>query len=341
MTVLVIGLGSMGRRRVRLLKRYSAAIRIIGVDQNDQRCRQAQEEYGIVTYGEPAQAFCSEAVDCAFISASPLSHAGLIRTCLEHRLHVFTELNLVDTLYEENVRLAKDRGCVLFLSSTFLYRREMEYMAAEVHKQTQRVSYTYHTGQYLPDWHPWESYKNFFVGQKETNACRELMAIEFPWLAEVFGPITEVRAEAEKVSSLALDYPDRYLMLVEHENGNRGAVAVDVVSRKASRNLEVFGEEISLRWNGTPDSLYRYHWDTKSEEQIKLYDSVDKRSDYCESIIEDAYYSEIENFFGVIDGTQKPRYSFEKDKETLRLIDRIEGMGWDAKGTEGTEETNE
>ena len=33
-------------------------------------------------------------------------------------------------------------------------------------------------GQYLPDWHPWESYKSFFVSNKKTNGCRELFAIE-------------------------------------------------------------------------------------------------------------------------------------------------------------------
>ena len=39
---------------------------------------------------------------------------------------------------------------------------------------------------------------------------------------------------------------------------------------------------------------------------------------------ENAYVDELTNFFGVLNGTQKPRYSFEKDLATIQLIERIE-----------------
>jgi hypothetical protein len=42
------------------------------------------------------------------ISTSPLSHAAIINKALKASCHVFTELNLVDDMYEENIRLAID-----------------------------------------------------------------------------------------------------------------------------------------------------------------------------------------------------------------------------------------
>ena len=33
---------------------------------------------------------------------------------------------------------------------------------------------------------------------------------------------------------------------------------------------------------------------------------------------------ELVNFFAVLKGTEQPRYSFEKDLETIRLIEAIE-----------------
>ena len=33
------------------------------------------------------------------------------------------------------------------------------------------LTFTYQSGQYLPDWHPWESYKEFYVSKRETGAC--------------------------------------------------------------------------------------------------------------------------------------------------------------------------
>ena len=47
MKVLVIGLGSMGKRRIRLLKILNPHIDIIGVDKNIERTHVVQKEYGI------------------------------------------------------------------------------------------------------------------------------------------------------------------------------------------------------------------------------------------------------------------------------------------------------
>lgn len=322
---MVIGLGSMGQRRIRLVKKYDSSMRVIGVDSSDERCKNAENKYGIDTYPDLQEAVGKENIECAFISTSPLSHAELINQCLKHSIHVFTELNLVDTGYDENIKLANDEGKVLFLSSTFLYRKEIMYLQKKVKESNKGFNYMYHVGQYLPDWHPWENYKDFFVGQKKTNGCRELFAIELPWIVEVFGKIKSIKVTGGRISSLEIGFPDHYILLLEHENGNRGSVAVDVVSRKAVRNLEVYSEDMYLTWNGTPTGLSEYDYVQKKDIDIRLYDEVDKRSEYGATIIEDAYYSEVENFFQTIKRKEQPKYSFEKDKEILKTIDHIEG----------------
>lgn len=100
---------------------------------------------------------------------------------------VFTELNLVSDGYEEFTKDEYDNR--LFLSSTLLYRKDIQYIKDRVGEE--RVNYVYHVGQYLPDWHPWESYKDFFVGDKRTNGCREIMAIDLPWIESAFGKIVD------------------------------------------------------------------------------------------------------------------------------------------------------
>ena len=324
MTVMVIGLGSMGRRRIRLLQKYDLKMKITGIDSVKERCEKAQQEYGINVFSSVEEACRESDIECAFICTSPLSHAYLITICLEKNMHVFTELNLVSIMYDENIKLANEKDKVLFLSSTFLYRKEIMYMQEKVQAYGENVNYMYHAGQYLPDWHPWESYQSFFVGQKKTNGCREFMAIEFPWIIKVFGNIKTVKAAGSKMSTLEIDYPDNYILFLEHENGNKGVVTIDIVSRKAIRNLEVFGENIYFTWNGTPDGLLWYDCTEKKDKKMQLYETVDKRSDYAASIIEDAYYSEISNFFQVIKGNEKAKYSFMEDKSILKIIDYIE-----------------
>ena len=49
MKIIVIGLGSMGKRRIRLLKKIDFSIQIIGVDKSADRCNTAEKEFGITT----------------------------------------------------------------------------------------------------------------------------------------------------------------------------------------------------------------------------------------------------------------------------------------------------
>jgi predicted dehydrogenase len=186
------------------------------------------------------------------------------------------------------------------------------------------LNYTYHVGQYLPDWHPWEDYKSFFVNDKRSNGCRELFAIELPWLADVFGEIVEVDVLKSKMSSLSLDYNDNYIVLIQHATGYKGTLSVDVVSRKAVRNLEVFGEQLYLTWDGSPKGLYVYDYDKKQNRSVQLYQEIDQLDNYSSFVVENAYTNEIISFFKAVTAGKLPVYNFEKDKVILNIIDEIE-----------------
>ncbi|EJO5346067.1 Gfo/Idh/MocA family oxidoreductase [Clostridium botulinum] len=324
MRVVVIGLGSMGKRRIRLINKYDKKIQIFGVDNNKERRNMCEDEYGIDTFSTLDESIKKVDFDCAFVCTSPLSHSGIISQCLNYGLHVFTELNLVADGYEKNILLAKEKALTLFMSSTFLYREEIKKIR-ELAKQTDcRLNYTYHIGQYLPDWHPWENYKDFFVGNKRSNGCREIFAIELPWLVEVFGDIVNIDVIKSKMSNLNIDYNDNYLLLIQHKNGNKGTLAVDVISRKPVRNLEVFGEQLYLHWNGSPTGLYIYDFETKKDVNINLYKKIDQLTNYSSFVVENAYFTEVISFFEAVIKGNIPKYTFEKDKDILKIIDRIE-----------------
>lgn len=332
MQVIVVGLGSMGKRRIRLLQQIDSDIDIIGIDAKPERRQEAEEKFGIKTTVSIGEACSGNKPLGALVCTSPLSHAVIIEKCLNRDLNVFTEINLVSDRYSENMELAREKNLTLFLSSTFLYRDEIRYIQNEVEKAKSRLSYTYHVGQYLPDWHPWENYKDYFIGDARTSGCREIMAIDFPWLYKTFGDISSVKAVKSKKTDLKTTYSDSYLMLVEHKTGVQGTFVVDVVSRKAIRNFEVFGEDLYLTWDGSTDGLKKYDIDSKKEENINLYDSVDRQEGYAAFVVENAYRNELVAFMNAIRDIEKPVYGFEDDICILQMIDQIEKTGaWEAK----------
>ena len=324
MKALIVGLGSMGKRRIRLLKGIDPSIEIIGVDTWDERRAQV-EEMGHKTFASIAEA-AAEKPDVAFVCTAPLSHYAILKELLTYKINSFTELNLVKDGYEELMELAKANDTVLFLSSTMLYRGEINFILDEVKKYEKPVSYIYHIGQYLPDWHPWESYKNFFVGNKRTNGCREIFGIEMPWLIEAFGKVTDVYSVSNKVTDLDIDFDDRYFVTLTHESGARGVLSVDVVCPKAVRNLEVYGEGLHLFWEGNPKALWKFNKVTKEKEFINTYVTFEHDSRYSDNIVENAYVDEMQNFLNVVKGTETAKYSFEKDLYTISVMDKIEGI---------------
>lgn len=323
MKLLIVGLGSMGKRRARLARGMDASIQISGVDTTESRRTEA-EGLGITAYASIGEAVTADKFDAALVCTAPITHAGIISELLDAGLPVFTELNLVSDGYEENMKKAREKGLSLFLSSTMLYRGETQYIKRQVEAFAKPVNYIYHIGQYLPDWHPWENYKNFFVGDKRTGGVREIFGIDLPWLLDTFGPVKSLHVEKDKISQLEVDYPDSYFVTLRHENGMKGMLAVDVVSPKAVRNFECFGEGLHLFWEGNPRSLYTFDHDKGEKLPVNTYESFEHDSRYSDNIVENAYVDELANFFAVLKGAEQPRYSFEKDLETIRLIEAIE-----------------
>lgn len=324
MKIIIIGLGSMGKRRIRLISEHKN-VELFGIDSQESRCAEVKEKFGITCYNSIDDACKDQDIEAAIISTSPLSHASIIKECLEHDLHVFTEINLVQDGYDENIALAKSKGKVLFLSSTFLYRKETQTIIEKVHEAKCPLNYIYHVGQYLPDWHPWESYNNYFIGNPKTNGCREIMAIDLPWLVTAFGAIKDLKVMKNKISELNISYNDNYLIMLEHESGAKGVFAVDVVARKPYRHIDVYGEKLQLSWNGTADSLNEFDIENKKDVNISFDDASEHVEGYVAFITENPYREEINAYLKQIeDKNFTPAWDFEKDKAVLDIIDKIE-----------------
>lgn len=324
MRVLIIGYGSMGKRRIRLLQKLVKDTEICCVDSNPQRQEDIRQA-GLTCYADLGQAL-QDPFDFAFVCTSPGHHADIILALVRHGIHVFTELNLIDDGYDEIQKAAKDSGSVVFMSSTMLYNKQIEKIDQLVRQTKGPLTYIYHIGQYLPDWHPWESYKDFFIGKKETNGVREIYAIQLPWIIHTFGKIKSLSANKQRCTGLDIDFSDSILASFTHENGNIGVFAADTVSRKAVTSLEVIGENLHLFWNGHNDDLRIYDYEEARMVNLEVYDHVEHEEGYADNINENQYADEIQDFLNTVYQHTVPRYSLEEDKYTLSIINQIEGV---------------
>ena len=77
MELLVVGLGSMGKRRARLIRGVEPSAALAGVDFAPAR-REEARALGIEPYESIAAAVAARRFDAAFVCTAPLTHAGII-----------------------------------------------------------------------------------------------------------------------------------------------------------------------------------------------------------------------------------------------------------------------
>lgn len=324
MDILVIGYGSMGRRRIRLIKKIlkEKKVSFTCVDTNPDRLIQIEKD-GNRAYSNIDDALVNR-YDIAFICTSPGYHAEILLKVINSGIDVFTELNLVADRYDEIIANAKQKKVKVFMSNTLFYDKEISAIKDYFSENNSKMTYIYHVGQYLPDWHPWESYRDFFIGHKRTNGCREILAIQLPWMVDLFGDIKKISVIRKKNTSLEIDYEDTYIINIEHLNGNSGVFVCDVLARKAVNYLEIMTEEKHLFWNGTPESLSVYNTNKKQMEVLQTYNNFEHIEGYADIISENQYEDEIKAFFEYVYDNKKPKYTLEQDRKILEIINEIE-----------------
>jgi predicted dehydrogenase len=114
-------------------------------------------------------------------------------------------------------------------------------------------------GQYLPDWHPWEEYRNTYSARQGQGGGIILDAThEIDYLRWMFGEVEAVSCFAGKLSHLDIDTEDTAAIIIRFLSGTIGEVHMDYVQRVYSRSCQIVGDEGTIRWDYTTGEVRSY-----------------------------------------------------------------------------------
>jgi predicted dehydrogenase len=126
------------------------------------------------------------------------------------------------------------------------------------------VSARAEAGEFLPDWHPWEDYRNGYAARRDLGGGAVLtFSHELDALCWLLGPPRRLTAIASHSSTLELDAEDTAEIALEFESGALGSVHVDFVRRPPKRGIEIIGEGGVLRWEFQRNRLEHYSVTTR------------------------------------------------------------------------------
>jgi predicted dehydrogenase len=322
MKFLVIGLGSMGQRRIRCLKNmgYTA---LTGYDIREDRRSSARENYKVEVINDLAENDFSH-YDAIVISTPPDFHSPFLKMAIAKKKPAFVEASVILEEVKMIQQLNKAALILIAPSCTLRFHPVIEDIKRIITSGRYGgvTNFSYHSGQYLPDWHPWEDIKDFYVSNRVTGGAREIVPFELTWMTDILGFPEAIKGYFHKTMDMGINIEDSYAFVLKFKNAV-GTVIVDVVARYAARSLIINLEKAQLIWR----------WD---EGLLHVFDAVNARwiiynqpagksqAGYNKNIIEEMYEKELMAFINAVHNQASFPNTLADDIKVLELLEQIE-----------------
>ncbi len=320
MYFLIIGLGSMGKRRVRNLQQIGYS-NITGFDLSQDRRREAERLYGISTVEELSDISSYHAV---IISTPPDLHSEYIQLSIVNHKPCFVELSLLLQDLPELNSLAQSESVLVAPSCTTIFhssiRKIIELVESGMYGGI--TNFTYHCGHFLPDWHPWEDIKDFFATKRGTSGCKELLGFELPWIVQIAGRPEGILNVRSRAIDFDADIDITFSVILKYATFS-GVMHIDIASRFPTRTFILNLEKAQIRWS-------------IEDRAVKLYDARNKGwqifAENQNSMMlvpfpynwENTYIREIKAFIDAVNGLKLFPNTLSQDIDILNLIKTID-----------------
>ena len=267
MRLLVVGCGSAGKRH--LGNHQSLGVTDIGaVDTREDRREEVAQRFGVSQLYASMDEALANPWDAVVVTTPPSSHVPVARAALDHGAHTFIEKPISSTPdgVEDLITLAGQKKLVVMAGYTYRFwpplQKFRELIQGGAIGKTYSVQITF--SEYLPDWHPWEDYRSFYMASKEQGGgaiLDESHTLDFArW---IFGEVDEVACINNKVSHLEISSDDVALLLLRFRSGVVGTVHMDIFGRSYQKSMQAMGEKGNVRWDFYQNKIELYHGDQR------------------------------------------------------------------------------
>lgn len=322
MKALVIGLGSMGKRRIRCL-RHHGVTDICGFDTNAARRQAVALEYGIDSRDRlgPEDIW---AFDVVMIATPPDQHHLAMGWAIDAKRPCFVEASVIRAPLPALLARARQQGVLVAPSCTLRFHPAIRDITSIVHSRRygKVCNFSYHCGQYLPDWHPWEQVSDYYVSNPLTGGAREIVPFELTWLVDALGWPVAASGLAMRTADVGAPIDDTYAALLRFD-GFVGSLLVDVVARQAVRRLTLNFEQASLAWDWNEGVVRVY--EAQAGRIVEWHQpKVQAHTGYHQNIGEAMYVDEVGSFLEAARGRALFPHTLEADIRVLELLESIE-----------------
>lgn len=310
-SALVIGCGSIGSRHAQNLA--SAGVDIYAYDTDEAR----RNELATAVNGTSTSSISDgvAVADLVFVCTPSDYHIPPAQQAADAGCDIFIEKPLsnnevgVSALIETVAR----KDLITMVGCNFRFHPAMK-CVRELLENGQIgnvVSARIETGSYLPDWHPWEDYREMYSAQEGVGGVLLDAIHGINYGRWFFGDESEVTAMLGFESSLEIETEDTASLITRYANDVQCEYHFDYVQRTPLRSGHITGEEGSIRWGDIEETVHRY--DVDADEWLL-------EQDYSQWDIDQMYIDMLGHFLDSIRNRRKTTSPIETGWKDLQLV---------------------
>jgi predicted dehydrogenase len=168
-----------------------------------------------------------------------------------------------------------------------------------------------HWGEYLPNWHPGEDYRQGYSARTDLGGGVVLtLSHPLDYLHWLFGEVEAVWGLVGHLGNLEIDVEDTAEIGMQFQSGLIASLHLDYNQRPATHTLEVIGTQGIIRWDNADGRVALYPVTGDQWQIFPVPEGFDRNT---------LFLDEMRHFLQVVRGEQSPVCSLEDGVEALKL----------------------
>jgi predicted dehydrogenase len=280
----------------------------------DRRAEIAAKHPDAQVFASLQEALATERYQAGFVCVPTASHLEPAMALARAGIHLFMEKPVSHSVdgVKELVEEVERRGLVGMTGFCMRFFEPLRKARAliEAGRIGRVVTARSFTGVYLPDWHPYEDYRSFYMARKEQGGGVLLDECHaFDWMEWLCGPIRGVFAVVGTFSDLEVTTDDVCEVIARFGERAVGSIHLDMVDRSARSEVEVIGTESTLLVDLEGHTVRLYDHGKRKWEQWAFEPAYDRM-----------YVDELEHFFACVQGRERPLTDLRAGWRVQRII---------------------
>lgn len=268
MKALFCGLGSIGQRHLRNLRaimgneveilayRQRGGGPVLNADMTVRAGADLESAYNLRSFTKLEDAL-NEQPDMVFVTNPNTLHLPVALAAAQAGAHLFIEKPVSHSLdgLDELSALVRQKQLAAFVAYQFRFHPGLQWIKHKVESGALGQLAAAHivNGEYLPDWHPWEDYRETHPARRDLGGgSLRIQTHEIDYALWLFGMPSRLYAVGGHTSRLEVDVEDSVSMLMHCEQDGRAYpvhVHLDYVQRPPQRVCEIIGDRGKLRYD--------------------------------------------------------------------------------------------